>query len=63
MIFRKWCCSCRTATVILKLGKSLKYFTLQKSKFCEGFIETSLINFLEKSENLKRFSFVLNNEA
>lgn len=45
------------------LGKSLKYFTLQKSKFCEGFIETSLINFLEKSENLKRFSFVLNNEA
>jgi hypothetical protein len=45
------------------LGKSLKYFTLQKSKLCEGFIETSLLSFLERSENLKRFSFVLNNEA
>lgn len=44
------------------VNSSMRYLSIQRSKLCPGF-ENSLIKYLKKNENLRTFSFVLNNEC
>ena len=41
------------------LRKNLRYLTIERTKFCEGFIEMFQI-YLNDNEHLKRISLVLN---
>jgi len=41
--------------------KRLRYVSISRCKLCQGFIIPALRSFLMEDENIKRFSFVLNN--
>ena len=43
--------------------KRLRYVSISRCKLCQGFIIPALRSFLMEDENIKRFSFVLNNQA
>ena len=41
---------------------NLRYLSIQRCKFCKGFLTPALTNFLNEDNNLIRFSFVHNNQ-
>lgn len=42
--------------------ENLRYLSVQRCKFCKGFLTPALTNFLNEDNNLIRFSFVHNNQ-
>ena len=45
------------------LFRNLRYVSINRSKMCQGFCKPALTSFLNEDENLRRFSFIMNNQA
>jgi hypothetical protein len=43
--------------------KHLRYVSVSRTRLCQGFVIPALRSFLMEDDNLRRFSFVLNNQS